>query len=194
MSETLDQNRWLSPNQTARSQVPLYTLAGPTYLVAHLIAPIAPKALKNEPIGLRLYDTGNRDILSRAIRDQFNGFCATENEVIQFPFALATQLNADGFRPAEDNCPIPEKQRLRVLEARTREIEIKSVENTDQLIFLPHIQVADLIGQNRLQAIEVSEWAPVRKTAYLTVHQDKVKQKYVNILLQALEAGLTRCS
>ena len=93
-----------------------------------------------------------------------------------------------------DHLIVPIAQRLRVPEARTRGIEIKSVEITDQLIFLPHIQIAYRIRQNRLQTIEVSECAPVRNTAHLSIHQDKLKQNYVNILLQALETGLTGSS
>jgi DNA-binding transcriptional LysR family regulator len=119
-----------------------------------------------------------------------SGGRATEKEVLQFPFLLPAVINSQGHRVADDYCPVPPPRRSRISEASSGEIGLRAVEHTDELIFVPEIQARDMVRNQRIRIIEVTDWVPVRKTAYLTVHQDKLKQNRVRAILQALEAGL----
>jgi DNA-binding transcriptional LysR family regulator len=225
VGETIDQTKWMKTGASPK-QARLVTMVGPTFLLTHLVAPHAQNALKNENLGLRLYDVSHAEMTSPSFKPYFElavhadeidwgkawvsypigmvqwilcgrknhplGMKATEKEVAQFPFVMPTTLASDGFRLSKDGCPLPEKERVRQCEVRSGELGLRTIDGTDQLIFLPEIQAADLIKQGVLQSIEVQDWPLVRRTIYLTAHQDRMTHRHLMILLKSLEAGLAR--
>jgi hypothetical protein len=116
----------------------------------------------------------------------------TEAEVLRYPFVVPVSLSGQGFRTGTDNCPIPSTKRLRLSEVSNGEIGLHIIENSDQLIFFPDIQAQAALRDGKIRTIEVKDWAPLRKTVYLSVHQDKVTQRWLQVTIKALEEGLRR--
>jgi len=65
-----ENTQWMGERDLSRAQPDMVTIAGPTFLLAHLVAPHAARALKNESLALRLLDIGNTEMLSAQFRDQ----------------------------------------------------------------------------------------------------------------------------
>lgn len=140
------------------------------------------------------YPLGNASWILCARKGHPLGARATAKEVQQFPFVLPVIASRQGFRNVDDGCPLPVKKRLRYSEVRSGEVGLQIVESTDQLIFIPEIQARSRLRAERLQIVRVTDWAPVRKTVYLTVHQDQIKQRMLQGLVSALEMGLAKSS
>jgi len=221
--ETLDQTKWISGSAIPK-QVPLFTMVGPMFLLAHLVGPNAMKALKEFGQGLRLLQMTESEMLASSSQGHFDlalhceplawsrawtthpigtverVLCAradhplpsrcSEKELLQFPFVVSSWMTPQGPRLEEDHCPVPMKQRLRIVETSSGEIALRTLTSTDQVVFLPKIQAQTFIQQKILRVIECKDWLPSRKPVYLTVSQDRLSQKWVKALIQSLEAGL----
>ncbi len=223
ITSLMEQTVWQT-ELSSFNQPPFITIAGPMFLLTHLVAPRLPKALRQESQALRLIEMINSEMVATESRahldaaihcDEINWgstwqsyplgsvewvLCAhtnhslqskvTEKEVLRFPFVTPASLGPQGFRTEDDNCPVSSKKRLRLTEVSNGEIGLSVVENTDQLIFLPNIQAQQHIHDGKLRVINVKEWPPVRKTIYLSVHQDKITQPWLQRTIKSLEKGL----
>ena len=223
----MEQTHWRKEGGSF-TQPSLITLAGPMFLLTHLVAPVLPGALRQEKMGLRLIEMPSSQMIATATRSHIEaaihyddvgdnldwgqawrsypigtvewvlcsridhplGVRATEKEISRYPFVTPSVLGPQGFRSVSDNCPIPLKGRLRMTEVSNGEIGLRVVQNTDQLIFIANIQAQEAIRQGKVQIIEVKDWQPLRKTVHLSIHQTKVKQKWLQLTVRALEEGL----
>jgi DNA-binding transcriptional LysR family regulator len=117
---------------------------------------------------------------------------SAQAEVIKYPLITSTVLSPKGLRLANDQCPIPSGRRLRLSEVSNGEIGLRIAEVTDQLIFMPSLQAAPAFRAGTLCRIEVTDWQPIRHTLYLSVHQDRVSQRWLQAAISALESGIER--
>ena len=225
ITSTVENSTWKSGVDIGKPPT-FISMAGPMYLLAHLVAPALPQALRNEQYGLRLIEMLNSQMMTTEARahldaaihyDELNWgsawqsypvgtsewvLCArhdhplmrrvTEAEVLKYAFVSPASLGSQGFRPGSDHSPIPLSKRMRLSEVSNGEIGLHIVENSDQLIFFPDIQAQSAIKEGKIRVLEVKDWAPVRKTVYLSVNQDKITQRWLQISIKALEEGLRK--
>jgi DNA-binding transcriptional LysR family regulator len=138
------------------------------------------------------YPLGTTEWILCARQDHPLARRVNEAEVLRYPFVVPVSLTGQGFRAGLDNCPVPAAKRTRLSEVSNGEIGLHIVENSDQLIFFPDIQAHSALRDGKIRIVEIKDWAPVRKTVYLSVHQDKVTQRWLQVTIKALEEGLRR--
>lgn len=114
----------------------------------------------------------------------------SEKEVLEYPFVVQALLGPHGFRQGTDNCPASPSDRLRGTEVATAEVGIQAVLGSNQFIFIPEIQARNWIKESILKEIEVKGWPTVKKNVFLYAHQDRMKQKWVQVMTKAMEKQL----
>jgi DNA-binding transcriptional LysR family regulator len=100
----------------------------------------------------------------------------TLDRILKTPFVYPVYWSDEGIRFGDDNCPVNIRKRVRGHETATATSAVEMVLGSDQLGFLPHIITDHLVAQKSLKKITVPSWKPVRKTMYLTVKNDFIKQ------------------
>ena len=225
IGNTVEKTNW-QKDVGAFVQPSFIALAGPMFLLTHLVAPVLPSTLRKEKIGLRLVEMPNSQMIATSTRSYIEAaihcedldwgnawqsyplgtlewvLCsridhplsssATEKEILRYPFVTPTALSSQGFKTGGDHCPLPLKRRLRMTEVSNGEIGLRVVQNTDQLIFIANIQAQEAVRLGKIQIIQVKDWKPQRKTVHLSIHQSKVKQRWLQLTIRALEEGLRR--
>lgn len=111
-------------------------------------------------------------------------------KVLKYPFVYPVYWSDEGIRFGDDGCPVSIRKRIRGHETATATAAVEIVRTTDQLGFLPHLITDPLVQQNILRKITIPTWKPVRRTMYLTVKNDFIKQSVFLQLKDHLQKSL----
>ncbi|MES2965462.1 MAG: LysR family transcriptional regulator [Bdellovibrionota bacterium] len=114
----------------------------------------------------------------------------TLKEILEYPFVYPIYWTSEGLRQGDDNFPLAIRKRHRGIETATALSAAHVVAHTDQIAFLPHLVVREMVEHDVLRVLSPTGHKPVAQPLFLSVKSDAMKQKSFSWLKERCEALL----
>ena len=117
------------------------------------------------------------------------GKAVSETELEEWPFVVPLRWTKNGVQLSNDGCPKAVQERLTGCGAMTASIALELIQRSDQLAFLPELITRVAMKKGLVREVTVKEWKPTLTPLYLSVHAEKVDQKVLETLSQAISSA-----
>ncbi len=105
---------------------------------------------------------------------------STIEQALEYPFIAPRYWDGRTLALGEDGFPVPWKRRIQGHEAQTAFNAMRILKCTDHVVLLPTLLAQDWIMNAELRLIELTDLKPIEAHLWLSIHKDRVSQKFLN--------------